>query len=387
MTELHLLRPWWLLGSAICIALALIGRGRAVAPGQWHQVLDPKLATALIRTHSARRTLGAAELLWLMLALGTLALAGPSFTKQLPQDLKDQAAVIVLLGNGNSMYAGDIPPNRNRAAKAKIEALRKAMPQAVFSVIAYASTAHLVIPLTADDGFFELFLQPLEPDIMPTTALTRTGLGQALDLARQSAAQASLPSNVILLTDSLSAQESADLSAFYTVFPAIEVLVVGTEQGGALRFAPTSVSMSAQNGVPMNAFAALKDAGMPVTGISADDQDVNWLLKNIQRTLVSAQNSDAQWHWLDAGYWLVLALLPLALLLHRHLPVRILPLLLLASSFTPEARADWHDLWWTADQQGQQALDRADYTQAAQLFTDPYRKGRAFYLAKDYAQA
>ncbi|MGE8154182.1 VWA domain-containing protein [Pseudomonas vancouverensis] len=388
MTDLHFLRPWWLIGVVFCGLLTFVARRRRSSRSQWHQVLDAKLASALIRAHAGRYGVGTVELLGLLVCLGLLALAGPTWSKQVPDELKDQAAVIIVLGNGNTMYAGDIAPNRNRAAKGKIEGLRRLMPQATFSVIAYATTAHLVIPPTRDDSFFELFLNPLEPDIMPATTLTHSGLGMALDLARQTAASAGMPANIILITDRLSARERGDLEALYKDFPSIEVLVVGTAEGGPLRFAPANMAPS-DTGVSLDDFAALKAEGMPVTGISSDDQDLAWLQQNIRRTLTRTHNGDNQWHWQDSGYWLVLAMLPLGLLLKRQLRALsfLLPLVLLTGAYTPDARADWQDLWWTADQQGQQAMDNGDYARAAQRFTDPYRKGRAYYLAKDYPQA
>lgn len=386
MSDLHFLRPWWLLGVLVCVLLGVFGRRRQVGHSPWHQVLEPKLASVLMRSQTKRRTFGAVELLWLLLALGMLALAGPSWNRQVPDELAQQAAIVVVLGNNPSMYSGDIVPNRNRAAKASIEALRQQMPQASFSVIAYAGTAHLVIPLTRDASFFDLFLTPLEPDIMPAARLPRSGLGQALDLARQVAGSTTLPANVILMTDSLSDAERTDLLAFHPTFPAFEVLVVGTGEGGALRFAPAGFS-TPDSTVPLDAFAALRDQGIAVTGLSGNDHVLAWLGQHIRSTQVQAQNADAQWHWQDAGYWLVLAMLPFGLLLQRRLRVLALPLLLLAGGYPSGARADWNDLWWTPDQQGQRALAQGNYRQAAEQFADPYRKGRAYYLAGDFPQA
>ncbi|MFK0087424.1 VWA domain-containing protein [Pseudomonas sp. NPDC090755] len=386
MSDLHFLNPWWLLGVTACLLLGAFGRRRRVEHSPWNQVLDARLAAALIRDRAVRRRFGVVELLWLLLALGMLALAGPSWNRQVPDELAQQAAIIVVLGNGNSMYSGDVAPNRNRAVKAKVQALRRLMPQASFSVIAYAGSAHLVVPLTRDASFFDLYLTPLEPDIMPTVTLPRSGLGQALELARQTAGSTPLPANVIIMTDSLSSAERADLLAFHQTFAALEVLVVGSGAGGPPRFAPAGLA-DADSAVPLDDFAALKDQGLNVTGLSTDDQDLAWLGQHIRGTQVQAQNADAQWHWQDAGYWLALAMLPFALLLHRRLRVLALPLMLLAGVHAPDARADWNDLWWTPDQQGQRALEDGDYPRAARKFVDPYRQGRAYYLAEDYPQA
>ncbi|TKF78172.1 hypothetical protein FCV67_27540, partial [Vibrio sp. F13] len=39
----------------------------------------------------------------------------------------------------------------------------------------------------------------------------------------------------------------------------------------------------------------------------------------------------------------------------------------------------WWDLWLTPDQQGQRLLNQKEYLQAAKHFTDPMRKGAAYY--------
>ncbi|MNK18404.1 Tetratricopeptide repeat protein [compost metagenome] len=389
MAELHFLRPWWLLGAVLCFVMAVALRRRASGRTAWRQVIDPKLAPALIRQHAGRGSWGAIETIGLMLAIGMLALSGPSWNKQLPDELKDEAAVIVILANGNSMYAGDIAPNRNRAAKEKIQALRRLMPQSSFGVIAYADTAHLVIPLTRDDGFFDLFLPPLEPDIMPRSALGRSGLEQALDLAQQTAATASVPVNVIVMTDSLSEQDPLDLIRFREQRPALEVLVVGSGNGGGLRFAPAGVSPETTQ-VPVDEFVSLKNEGVPVITITPDGQDLAWLAQHVRGTLVQAQKEDPRWQWRDSGYWLVLAMLPLGFLLYRQVTALsiLAPLmLLLAGAYSPDAHAGWQDLWWTPDQLGQQALEEGDYKRAATLFSDGYRKGRAYYLDGNYAAA
>lgn len=129
---------------------------------------------------------------------------------------------------------------------------------------------------------------------------------------------------------------------------------------------------------------------MAVTAITADDQDVAWLARNVRGTIVQARDSDSQWHWQDSGYWLVILMLPLGLMLRRQialLGILAPALVLLSGIYSPDASADWKSLWWAPDQLGQQALDKGDYQKAGELFADSYRKGRAFYQAKDYHQA
>ena len=61
--------------------------------------------------------------------------------------------------------------------------------------------------------------------------------------------------------------------------------------------------------------------------------------------------------------------------------------LLLVLSACGQSDLRFADLWFTADQQGQRALDRGDYSEAAARFEDPLRKGTAYYLSEDFASA
>ncbi len=47
----------------------------------------------------------------------------------------------------------------------------------------------------------------------------------------------------------------------------------------------------------------------------------------------------------------------------------------------------WTDFWWTADQQGQQLMDRGEYQQAAEVFQDPMRQGAAWFRAGEFEKA
>lgn len=72
--------------------------------------------------------------------------------------------------------------------------------------------------------------------------------------------------------------------------------------------------------------------------------------------------------------------------------MRALPLLaLLAWSAWAEAglldRVDWHDLWQTPDQRGEQLLKQGKPGMAAGVFRDPRRKAYAELLAGDYGHA
>ena len=70
-----------------------------------------------------------------------------------------------------------------------------------------------------------------------------------------------------------------------------------------------------------------------------------------------------------------------------------LPVVLISLAFSAVPRhaqaAEWHwvDLFATHDQQGRWDFEHGDFKAAAQRFDDPMWKGRAQYLAGDYAGA
>lgn len=388
MADLHFLRPEWLAALLVLVVIALFTRRAKKQSSDWYRIIDPQLAEALIQHGKPATFISPLNLIWLSAAIGIVGLAGPSWHKQVPEGLNDQTAVMVIMGNSRSMYAGDILPNRNQAAKSKITALRQRLPASSFGIIAYASTAHLVIPLTKGDDFFDLFMPPLQPDIMPAVSRPESALRAALIEARAVTKGSNMPVNIVVMTDTLSSLDASAMQEFYRQFSAVEVLVVGTAEGGTLRFAPPSAGQE-DTQVPVAAFASLKEAGIPVISMTADGRDLDWLVHRIKGKVVEAQNQDNRWRWADSGFWLVLLMLPLALVLLFSVrsPAVILPFILSCTLWTPPARADWQHLWWTPDQLGQQALDKDDYRQAATLFSDSYRKGRAYYLAKDYASA
>jgi Ca-activated chloride channel family protein len=93
--------------------------------------------------------------------------------------------------------------------------------------------------------------------------------------------------------------------------------------------------------------------------------------------------------WKDAGPWLVLLLLPLALAGFRRGLFFIMPLLVLPGLFYGSpAQADWwDDAWKTRDQQAYEALQQQEADKAAALAKDPGLSGEAWYRSGEYGNA
>lgn len=319
MIDFVFLRPWWLLGAVACFAAMVFLYQGAYSKSGWWDLMDQHIARSLIISKGSHRLLTPLNLLLALIGFICIALAGPSTGKQLPDELRSKASVIVLMANSDSMYAGDISPNRNRVAKQKLRALRSYLPESQFGLIAYAYSAHQVSPLTSDPKFMDFYLNPLEPKLMPDREQLTSGLLDALESAEGMLKNAHYPVNILIMADKLSAQDSDAIVAFgENQRVAIEVLAMGTEAGGALRFVDSSVvANGTETQMELAPFEQLKTKGVAMLGVMQNEDDVEWIAAKIKQSVAEANNSNPEFSARDSGYWLALLLIPICLMLFR----------------------------------------------------------------------
>ncbi|QLQ31062.1 MAG: tetratricopeptide repeat protein [Candidatus Thiothrix singaporensis] len=176
----------------------------------------------------------------------------------------------------------------------------------------------------------------------------------------------------------------------------VSVLAVGTADGAPVPrpnggFLLDSFGKTVTAKVNLDDLQKIANAGGGVFAHAAlGDADLAALNAHWQAT-ATGKLSDAQGRqtdaWVNEGYWLVLLLLPLAVLAFRRGWLGMA----LACVLLPQPDASyafgWDDLWLTPDQQAQQALDNGQPERAAQLFQEPAWKGAAAYKSGDYAAA
>jgi Ca-activated chloride channel family protein len=264
------------------------------------------------------------------------------------------------------MAGTDIKPSRLERAKQKVRDLLAARTGARTGLIAYAGTAHLVMPPTDDPAVIEPFLAALATGLMPVEG---RNAGAAIALAAQMLAKEPVPGTVLLVGDALS---PADQPAFAD----------RAKLGG--------------NEVVMLVMAAGGDIGrltggieLPTVRATVDRSDIRAVERRIATHFQAANAQDPTARWRDDGYWLVFPAALLALLWFRRGWTAQWVVLLFLFAGTP-ARAEesrFADLWLTPDQQGRIAFDRGDYRAAQALFADPYWQGVAAYRSLDYLTA
>jgi Ca-activated chloride channel family protein len=394
----HFLRPLWLLAIPAALLLIVIVTRRDDVRRRWRKTIAAHLLEHLVVEPRTLLRLRPVHGTALLLALGGLAAAGPTWQRERPPFVEDTAPLAVAVDLSPTMDAVDIAPTRLERAKLKIRDLLALRAGARTALYVYAGSTHRVLPLTDDASLLQTYVDSLATRIMP-----RPGKDSALalrtiakDLEREPA-----PGTIVFLTDGIEPRANEAFRQYADGGKEqLLVLGIGTAEGGPVRTGAQSYLDDASG---RRVYAKLdvdalrkfgSDAGVPVATITVDnDDDVAWVQRRVQSHL-RAKQAGQPTRWLDAGWWLTLPLALLgALWFRRGWTIRwagVLVAACLASGAPHGAQAaEWRfaDLWLTADQQGRRAYEHGDYETAAARFADPLWKGVALYRACHYEAA
>ncbi|MGH8464725.1 MAG: vWA domain-containing protein, partial [Pseudomonas sp.] len=162
----HFLRPLWLLLLIPAAILPWLWLRRHDLKRQLDGLIAPHLLEHLLITPVDHQQLRPVYLLAALLALGGVAAAGPTWQQDIPDFLDNRAPLILAVDLSPSMDADDVPPSRLAAAKHKLHDLIQRRAGARTALIAYAGSAHLVLPATEDPELLDTFVQALSTDLM-----------------------------------------------------------------------------------------------------------------------------------------------------------------------------------------------------------------------------
>ena len=313
LADLVLLRP-----SALMLLLPVVGLGwlllrRDAARHTWRGVIDAHLLPHLLVAPERRRgRLRPVVLLIAVLALGAVALSGPSFGRDDSGFADETAALVIAFEVTPSMLAEDVQPSRLARSAQKIGDLLDARPDLRASLVVYAGSAHVAMPLTRDPTIVARFAAEMAPDVLPVEGDDPIA---AIALANEQLERAGVPGSVLLITDGVPVAAVDQLAAARAAGGArLQVWAVGEPAGAPARPGGPPVEP-----VDRDALGDLAAAGGGVMVVAtADDRDVVALAARVASELDYVGAAGDAVRRRDDGYWLVLALLPLALLWFRR---------------------------------------------------------------------
>lgn len=311
LAQFHFLRPAWLLlviPSAWVLWSLLRRRDPMTA---WRGLIEPHLLKPLLTRPDAQSgrprpvaVLGAA------LLTGIMALAGPAWQREPTPFSEDQAALVIALKVTPEMLASDIQPTRLQRGMFKIRDLLAARPGTRNALIAYAGSAHLVMPLTTDSGVIETFAAELNPDLMPVPG---DAAARAVTLANRQLQGAGVPGSILLIADAVDSSQLEELQSAHDGGGA-DVHILAMAAGAEVIPPADSPLAPALDESAMQ--SAARAGGGSLTLVSADDADIRRLVGRIESSLASAPLQEGS-RWRDAGYYLLPVLAILLLLLYR----------------------------------------------------------------------
>lgn len=387
----QLLRPFWLLILPLLIWLLwrLWHRQRQI--GRWQRLLPEAFHTTLLtrgRLRNSRRpwlVLGAA---WL---LACLALLGPSWQQAEQPNLSRADPLVVLLDTTPAMLAADVRPSRLEQAKHEILDLLQTRQDAQTAVVAFAGSAHTLVPLTNDIATTQNLLDALQPELMPEPGhRADLAVAHGIGLLEQGGHGRG---RLLLIGSQL---EERERSAIATLLKdsSVQLLIlgIGTEQGAPIALEDGSF-LKDDNGAIL--LPRLDDSGLrrfasEVGGryqqARLDETDLH-ALGLLARTgeIVTRDDTTRLSAWLDQGHWLLLPLLLLAACAGRRGWLFCLPLIVFMPQ--PASASSMQDLWLRPDQQGMRLLESERPAEAAERFESPQWQGYARYQAGDFAGA
>jgi Ca-activated chloride channel family protein len=393
LSDFHFLRPLWLVLLPFAAMLPLLWRRSRDLQRRLRGNIAEHLLPHLLITPQDRQWLRPVHLVCALLVLGALAAAGPTWEQDRPDFLENRAPLIIAVDLSPSMDANDVQPTRLEAAKHKLHDLIQRRAGARNALIAYAGSAHLVLPPTDDPALLDTFIQALGTDLIGKPG---KNVAAVIDQAKRLLAAEKSPGTLLLITD------GADTSALTGLDKQLDdsglqvlILAVGNEDGAIIHDAGGQPHTDSNGRPELGSFdqAALKQLGSeldaPLGSLTLNNDDLDWVELHAQQHFQSASDEQRELHWKDAGYWLCWPLLLIAFLsVRKGWSVNWMAGLLLAVGLglqpAPAHANALTDAFFTPDQQGRWAFEHEHFPQAAAHFVDPMWKGIAAYNAADF---
>ncbi|MDJ0842072.1 MAG: VWA domain-containing protein [Acidobacteriota bacterium] len=382
LADFHFLRPWWLLAAVPLLVSYVVMKRRRDGTARWRGVIAPHLLDALIVKKQSGRLIEPLNMSMLCTLLLSIALAGPTWERAPSPFAEDEAVLVIALDASTSMNQSDVQPTRLERARQKIQDLLALRKGSRTALIAYAGSAHGVIPLTNDPDIINNLLDAVETDIMP---LPGKFPEKVLPVADEIFRASPVPGTLLLMTDGSGVgSEAAFREYFSTRKHQLLVWGIGRETWDPPELAPADY-------LPLES-DALRDLAAAGDGhfqpLTIDKSDARRLFFRTENYL-SLVDDEAR-PWLDGGYYLLLPAMLIALFWFRKgWTLHWLFLLALLPLASPPAVAGngFVDWWLTPDQQGRYYFEKGEYQTAAERFRDPVWKAVAHYHAENFTAA
>ncbi len=232
----HFAEPLWLWALLAPLPLWWLPRLRRAASDRERlaRYADRFLLPYLLQGFRAPGTMRRQLLFWSALwALGVVAMAGPRLGYTDVSLFAPTSSLVVVLDLSRSMDVADVRPSRLGRARQEIDDLLESAGRTRVGLIAFASVAHVVAPITEDAATIQHLLPSLSTDLVRWSGSRLAG---ALERARRllEAQPGQAANGVVLVSDGDLPEEGLEDHArrLRSAGVTLHVLGVGTPEGG-----------------------------------------------------------------------------------------------------------------------------------------------------------
>ena len=317
----HFLRPVWLFALPLVALTWWAVRLRNTGRTDIADLVAPHLRDVLTVNRSPNKRLQPVDGVALGLIASALAAAGPTWSKQRRPWLSETAPLVIAIEVSDSMRSNDLMPSRLARARFEVLDLIERRTGSPTALIAYAGSAHIVVPLSKDLDVVKPFLESLDPAIMPEPG---ADVSRVLPLAEAMLAGNAAAGTLLFVNDGFAPTDVPALVGHSdrADAPSMIALVLGNDEGGVALMPDGSTATDA-NGSQLDTTIDAgvlrrveSQAGVPIVRAETGDADLRRLLRHVESSLRQADDPDAEWR--DQAWWFVWPAALFALLWFRR---------------------------------------------------------------------
>lgn len=323
-TGFHFAQPAWLWG--LLVIPLVLGWLSYTSPfkrrGLETSYADPQLmpylsGEATTIASNSTRPLAIWTLAWSLLIL---SMAGPRWDYRQINPFEAGADLVILLDISASMNIRDVPPSRLKRALQEIQDLVQTRQGIRVGLVAFATIAHVVTPITDDS---ESLLRQLPAISTNLVRLQGSRLASALELAEQlfAADETDIAHNILLISDGDFAETDLQkrIGQLRGSGIRLHVLAVGTPQGDQVPLTMAAGSAPVISRLDEDTMAKLASSGGGIFRIAEfRDNDTRDIIDNVLAEATARKNKQMQTLvWNEYFYWLLLPAMLILLILYR----------------------------------------------------------------------
>jgi len=184
-----------------------------------------KLVKSMMPELSLKRSYLKFWVVLVAIGFGIVVLARPQFGTKVEKLDKKGIELVIAIDVSNSMLAEDIKPSRLSKAKQILTRIIDERRDDKVAIVVFAGEAFIQLPLTPDNQSAKLFLESIDPSIVPVQG---TAIGSAIDISMTCFSNdTDIDRAIVLITDGEGHEGDAEQAAARAAEKGIHVNVVG----------------------------------------------------------------------------------------------------------------------------------------------------------------